>query len=117
MTLFNDFTEVPFNALCCMASTIFFSNLDAGEVCLGESPLITPPISAISTILYGAKTSLLGPGDVSFTHGRRRNLHYRQSATMKGTGHKNCKRLLGRYPLDQETKQGDLRTMMILSSS
>lgn len=44
-----------------MASTIFFSNFDAGELCLGESPLITPPISSILTILYGAKTSLPGP--------------------------------------------------------
>jgi len=69
MTLLNDFTEVPFNALCCMASTIFFSNFDAGELCLGESPLITPPISAILTILYGAKTSL--PGDINNIHGEK----------------------------------------------
>lgn len=69
MTLLNDFTEVPFNALCCMASTIFFSNFDDGELCLGESPLITPPISAILTILYGAKPSL--PGDINNIHGEK----------------------------------------------
>uniref|UniRef100_A0A0A9GG34 Uncharacterized protein n=1 Tax=Arundo donax TaxID=35708 RepID=A0A0A9GG34_ARUDO len=52
MTLLNDFTEVPSNALCCMASTIFFSSFDAGELLLGESPCpITPPILANPAIL------------------------------------------------------------------
>jgi hypothetical protein len=63
MTLLKDFTEVPFNALCCMASTIFLSNFDAGELFLGDSPPITPPISAMLTILNGGKTSV--PGDVN----------------------------------------------------
>jgi hypothetical protein len=52
ITLLNDFTEVPFRALCCMASTIFFSNFDAGELFLGESPPIIPPILANVDILY-----------------------------------------------------------------
>lgn len=63
MTLLKDFTEVPFSALCCMASTIFLSNFVAGELFLGESPPITPPISAILTILNGGETSV--PGDIN----------------------------------------------------
>jgi hypothetical protein len=69
MTLLNDFTEVPFSALCCMASTIFLSNFVAGELFLGDSPPITPPISTILTIPCGTKTYF--PVDVDNIQGEK----------------------------------------------
>ena len=48
MMLLNDFMEVPCNALFCIASTIFTSSFDTGEVCFIESLLpTTPPILGI----------------------------------------------------------------------